>query len=59
MSFLDVRCKKYKGIEAVVGAIFLVRKIFKTGDYDEKLKELCELDERKVKLCARDLYLSL
>ena len=44
MSFLDVRCKKYKGIEAVAGAIFLVRKIFKTGDYDEDLQSLCELE---------------
>lgn len=59
MSFLDIRCKKYKGIEKVSGAIFLVRKIFKLGDFDEKLKSLCELEERKVKLCARDLFLSL
>lgn len=59
MSFLDVRCKKYKGIEAVVGAIFLVRKIFKIGNYDSKLQELCELDQKKVKFCARDLFLSL
>lgn len=35
MSFLDVRCSKYKGLEMVVGAIFLIRKIFKFGDWDK------------------------
>lgn len=59
MSLLDVKCAKYKGIEMVVGAIFLVRKIFKTGDWDEELKEMCDLNDKVVKLCARDLFLSL
>lgn len=59
MSLLDVKCARYKGIELVVGAIFLVRKIFKIGDWDEELKGLCNLNDKVVKLCARDLFLSL
>lgn len=37
MSFLDVKCGRYKGLELVAGATFLVRKIFKSGDWDEDL----------------------
>jgi len=43
----------------VAGATFLVRKIFKLGDWDQELADLCEIEEKRVKLCARDLFLSL
>lgn len=59
MSLLDVKCAKYKGLELVVGAIFLVRKIFKCGEWDKQLETLSDLNEKQVKLCARDLFLSL
>ena len=43
----------------MTGGVFLVRKIYKCGDWDDDLKELSGLKEVEVKLCARDIYISL
>lgn len=59
MSLLDVKCVKYKPIVMASAAIFLVRKIYKKGDWDADLKEISEQNEREVKFCARDIFLSL
>lgn len=43
----------------VTAGVFLVKKIYKLGDWDDELKELSGLTENNVKFCARDIYQSV
>ena len=58
-TLLDVKCQKYSPLTMVTGAVFLVRKIYKLGDWDQELSELSGLKENSVKFCARDIYQSV
>jgi hypothetical protein len=46
MTLLDVRCQKYKPLLMATSAVFLVRKIYKQGDWDVKLEQITELEEK-------------
>lgn len=37
MNLLDVRCQKYKPLEMATASVFLVRKLYKIGDWDDNL----------------------
>ena len=58
-SLVMMKCLKFSSLELVLGAVFLVKKIFKIGGWDEKLGEIADVSEIKTKICARDLYMMM
>lgn len=58
-SLVMMKCLKFSALELVMGAVFLVKKIFKIGGWEPELGKLTEVGEMKTKVCARDLYIMM
>jgi len=56
-ALLEVSAVKYNNLTLVAGAIFLVLKIFKLGNWTAEYGEMFGVLENDVKICAKDLYI--
>lgn len=55
-SLLEISAVKHSNLMLTAGALFLVYKIFKLGNWTQNHDKMFELNENEVKICAKDLY---